>query len=228
MNVSVALAAYNGEKYISQQIDSILSQLSLDDELVISLDPSTDQTLNIIQSYNDPRIKVIKGPGKGLIKNFENAIVHTSKEIIFLSDQDDVWKENKIETVLKAFDDNTLLVVHDAIVVDESLKEIHSSFFSICHSKTGIVKNIIKNSYIGCCMAFRKELIEQIIPFPKSLPMHDQYIGLMAEKKGKSKFINEKLIYYRRHDTNASNNKHASILQMLVWRIQIIQAYIRG
>ena len=90
-SVSVALAAYNGEKYLHRQIQSILEQLKEDDELVISLDPSQDQSEELIRSFHDPRIKLLKGPGKGLIKNFENALLHTRNDVIFLSDQDDIW-----------------------------------------------------------------------------------------------------------------------------------------
>lgn len=227
MAISVAMAAYNGEMYIKEQLDSILCQLEKEDEIVISLDPSTDSTKKIIDGYNDSRIHCIPGLGKGLIKNFENAISHCKNDIIFLCDQDDIWMDNKVKTVKEAFDIDTLCVCHDCIMVHKVKEDVlYDSFFSTRNSKTGILKNMIFNSYLGCCMAFRKELVPFILPFPDKLPMHDQYIGLVAEKKGKSKFINDKLIYYRRHDNNSSEDVHSGIGQMIQWRMQIIKAYM--
>ena len=103
MTVSVALAAYNGEKYIKEQLSSILEQLSEDDEIVVSLDPSTDGTKEAILSLNDSRIKIVDGEGKGLIKNFENAIKNCKNDLIFLCDQDDIWLPDKVERVKREF-----------------------------------------------------------------------------------------------------------------------------
>ncbi len=228
MAISVAMAVYNGEKYLKEQLDSILNQLDKKDEIVISLDPSSDKSQSIIESYQDDRIRLLKGKGMGLIKNFENAISHCSNDIIFLSDQDDIWSKNKIEKVLSVFDESTMCVVHDAYVVSgDGKKIIEESFFRTRDSKTGLFKNIMKNSYIGCCMAFKKELIKDILPFPNDLPMHDQYIGLMAEKHGKVKFIPDRLIYYRRHENTSSQDTHSNLKQMLIWRLQICKALMK-
>lgn len=101
MKVSVAMATYNGEKYLEQQIDSILMQLGSDDELIISDDHSSDRTVAIIEKYinNDHRVKLFMNEESGVTSNFENAIKRTQNEIIFLSDQDDVWKPEKVSTV---------------------------------------------------------------------------------------------------------------------------------
>lgn len=228
MAVSVVMAACNGEKYIKEQLDSILCQLGSEDELIVSLDPSTDGTKDILAEYNNkyPQVKVIDGPGKGLIKNFENGLKHAMNEFIFLCDQDDVWKENKVKTVLSAFDANTLLVMHDAEVVDSDLNVIQNSYYVIRKSGCGVWKNIWKNSYVGCCMTIRKELLDYILPFPDRLPMHDQYIGLVAEMNSNVKFINDTLILYRRHSGNSSDMKHSSLVQMMKWRVEIIKAVV--
>ena len=89
--VSVAMASFNGEKYISTQIKTILENLTENDELVISDDGSTDGTRRIIEGFNDSRIRLLEGPKQGVKKNFENAIRNCSGKYIFLSDQDDVW-----------------------------------------------------------------------------------------------------------------------------------------
>ncbi|MDD7280535.1 glycosyltransferase [Floccifex sp.] len=221
-SISVAMACYNGEKYIEQQLCSILKQLSEKDEIIISLDPSNDATKEIIESFNDARIHIISGPGKGVIKNFENAIAHTSNEVIFLSDQDDVWLDGKVDLANLICDDCSL-VLHDAIIVDENLKEIEPSFFEYRKVKKGILNNIVRNSYIGCCMIFDSKLKQDILPFPV-IPMHDQYIGLIAEKQKKVKWISKPYLLYRRHDSNVSQMHSSSISQQLKWRFQICKA----
>lgn len=225
ISVSVAMAAYNGERYIKEQIESILSQLKASDELIVSLDPSTDRTEKILQEIGqrDARVHLIYGKGKGLIKNFENAIRHCKRDIIFLADQDDVWKADKVTSVLECFQNKkTMVVMHDAEIVDASMQCVCRSFMEKRGSRTGIFKNIIKNSYIGCCMAFRKEMKPYILPFPKRIPMHDQWIGLVGEMTGVNVMTRNVLISYRRHGDNVSAEHHSSIIQMLRWRVTLI------
>lgn len=230
MTVSVALAAYNGEKYIAGQLRSVLPQLSGDDEIVVSLDPSTDGTRQLIEALGDSRIRIVDGEGRGLVKNFENAIKNCRNDLIFLCDQDDIWLENKVQRVKGEFeaDEELLLVMHNARVTDGELNTLNESFFEVRGAKTGILKNIIKNSYMGCCMALRREALDYILPFPENLPMHDQWIGLMCEKHGRVKLINEPLILWRRHGDNSSKMQHEGVMQMIKWRLSIIKAYIKG
>ena len=233
MKLSVALAAYNGESFILEQLASILPQLGENDEVVISVDPCKDNTLNVVTALSelDGRLKVIEGEGKGLIKNFENAITHCTGDIIFLSDQDDKWAADKVETVLKHFFENGAdLVLHNCSLVDTFLNPIEGgeSFFALNGSKRGFAKNIIKNSYMGCCMAFRKEFVREFIPFPEGIPMHDQWIGLIAERCGAVIEFEEKpLLFYRRHGGNVSDTSHASLIQMIKWRLKVISC-LRG
>ncbi|MBQ5994247.1 MAG: glycosyltransferase family 2 protein [Clostridia bacterium] len=229
MTVSVALAAYNGEKYIEEQLRSVLPQLSEDDEIVVSVDPGNDGTYEKVKSLSlsDGRVKPIEGKGQGLIKNFENAVKHCGGDIIMLCDQDDVWLPDKVERVKEELSkDGVLLCMHDARVVDEALNVREESFFKLRGTGTGIVKNILKNTYMGCCMAFKSEAKRYILPFPDKLPMHDQWIGLVCERKGKVSLIDEPLILYRRHGDNASSDSHAGALQMLRWRLQMLRALL--
>jgi len=226
---SIVIATYNGEKYIKEQIDSILKNMNNDDELVISDDGSNDNTLKIISEYKDERIKVIKGPQKGVKQNFANAIENATGKYIFLSDQDDIWMENKIELVLKEFERNDVsVVIHDAEVIDENLKITIPSFFEYRNSGKGVIKNIYKNTYIGCCMAFKSDIKRYILPIPNNIEMHDQWIGIIAEAKGNgSLFIKEKLIQYRRHGNNVSQMKHYGIFKMIRNRIEFLISYLR-
>lgn len=221
-SISVAMACYNGEKYIYQQIESILKQLQENDEIVISIDPSQDKTKEIIESFCDARIHCIDGPGKGLIKNFENAILHTKNEIIFLSDQDDIWLDGKAD-LCSYLDGPNQVLLHDCMIVDEELNVLQPSFMDTHKSKKGLVYNLIRNSYIGCCMAFTSDLKEKILPFP-NIPMHDQYIGCIAEKYGQTKWIHKSYLLYRRHGNNASNLHSSSLHQQIQWRLQMIRA----
>lgn len=203
--VSVCLSVYNGERFLTEQIFSILSQLGPNDELIISDDGSTDKTIEIVNSISDNRITFIYNEGKhGVNGNFENALYHAKGDYIFLSDQDDVWLPNKVKDCITALSQSDL-VVHDCSVVDGNLRIIYPSYFKQFNSRKGYIKNIIRNTYIGACMAFRKDVLEYILPFPSNFPVyHDGWIGSMVELMGKVKFLDVPCILYRRHDSNMS------------------------
>ena len=228
IRASIAMATYNGEKYIKEQIDTILKNMNDNDEIIISDDGSKDDTINIIKEYikKDNRIKLINGPKQGVKQNFANAIKNANGEYIFLCDQDDLWENNKIEKLITLLKEN-VLVVHDAKIINQNENVIEESFFKFRNSGKGIIKNIYKNAYIGCCMAFRSELIKYILPIPNNIEMHDQWIGVIAELHGKVTFINDKLILYRRHEKNVSSFKHYPVSKMLNNRINFIIQLIK-
>lgn len=218
MKISVALAYYDGAEYIEEQLTSILSQLSDRDEVILSVDRAFDGSMDMLRGFEeqDKRIFITNGPSKGVVKNFEHAIKMCSGDIIFLSDQDDVWLPDKVKTVRKAFRDKEVMaVLHDAKIVDEHLNEVEPSFFKLRGSGTGFFKNLWKNSYIGCCMAFRREMTEYILPIPEDMYMHDYWIGATAECMGRVELIDEPLILYRRHSANVTDMKHGSLFFML-------------
>lgn len=227
MKISVAMAYYNGGTYIEEQMESILSQLGNQDEVIVSVDGASDGSEPILlnMAKKDCRIQVIKGPGKGVVKNFENAIRHCTGDIIYLSDQDDIWKPDKVKKVNAVFDNlEVKAILHDAEIIDENGKATGAeSLFALRKSKPGILKNLIKNSYVGCCMAFRKELIPVICPIPKEMYMHDYWIGTAAEYMGQVCFLKDKLIGYRRHSSNVTQMTHGSIGFMVKKRIDIIR-----
>lgn len=223
--ISVCMTTFNGERYVQRQIQSILSQLPSDAELIISDDGSADHTVSIIRSFYDPRIRLIHGPGKGVVANFEHVITAAQGDIIFLSDQDDVWHNDKVQRVLSCFSDlNCKLVLHDAVVTDAEGNTIFPSFFSYRKIAHGTVRNILKNSYTGCCMAFRASLKKQILPFPPGIEMHDWWIGLIAEQTHSSVFLNEPLIDYCRHGSNTTTLHHYPFSRMLHNRLVFIKA----
>lgn len=227
--VSVVMAVRNGEKYLRQQIESILCQLGEPDELVISLDPSIDMSGVIIAGFtgSDSRIRVVEGPGRGAIYNFENALKHANGEIIFLSDQDDVWEADKLSACLAELSKkDTLAVVHNAIVAGEDISASKCMFFENGFYP-GVFKNIVRNRYIGCCMAFKKELLRAALPFPKNLPMHDQWLGIIAKKFGNVAYIDTPLIRYRRHQDTLTGRKKAGFFTRIRWRINIAADYMK-
>ena len=204
--VSVCIATYNGARYIREQIDSILFQLGDDDEIIISDDGSTDSTIEILNSFGDPRIKVIRNEGMhGVNANFENAILNASGDYIFLSDQDDVWLEGKVKRCMDGLCEADL-VLHDAMIADKDLTSQNKTLFSELKIMKGFGANFIRNRFTGCCMAFRREILQYILPFPKKVSFyHDSWTGLLVLLRGTVVIIDEPLIMFRRHISNSSS-----------------------
>ena len=231
--IAIAMATYNGNKYLVDQMDSILENMKPQDELWISDDGSTDGTWELLEHYEaaDGRIHLLKGPGKGIKQNIACAIAACQGDYIFLTDQDDIWAMNKRQQVMETFlATGATLVVHDARVVKEDGKTtMYPSFFEYRNCGAGVWKNIWKNTYIGCCMAFCSELKSQILPIPDNIEMHDQWIGILNEKcLGKSVFIKEPLLNYRRHEDNTSSFSHYGWKKMLRNRLVLIhQLHLR-
>lgn len=219
------MATYNGEPYIADQLKSILEQLRAGDELIVSDDGSTDSTLQICKNYAKmyPAVDFVltAGPRMGVVRNFENALQKSSGEYIFLADQDDIWLSNKLEKCLLALQEYDL-VVTNCRVVNKDLTILSNDFFAVRKSSPGFLKNIFKNGYLGCCMAFNRSVLNASLPFPRSIAMHDWWIGLIGEiSRMRIYFIREPQLLYRRHGNNTSNTAEKSsttTLQKIKWR----------
>lgn len=227
--ISVCMASYNGENYIQEQLISILNQLSSNDEVIISDDSSTDQTIAKIKLLNDDRIILLENNTfHSPTYNFENALKHASGDFIFLSDQDDVWLDGKITKSLSALD-HFDLVVSDCKVVDKKLNIIKESFVGEKTRQKGFIRNLYSNPYMGCCMAFKKEVLRYVLPIPNGIILHDIWIGLSVELHGKIHFVDDKLILFRRHGSNASQSGEVSrrpLYSKLSYRLVIMWALI--
>lgn len=223
------MATYNGAKFVCRQLDSVLKQLSADDEVIVVDDGSKDNTVQLIRETYEDRVQVyVNERNIGVIHSFEKAISLAKGDILFLCDQDDLWEDDKVETVLKTFrKEDAILVVHDAYVVDGNLETINPSWNNFNHNNInqGIFGNILKNAYTGAFMAFKKELKEDILPFPASIEMHDQWIALvcMLEKK-KITFIDKPLVKYVRHGGNVTGMKRRSLSEQLKGRMRTLSA----
>ena len=232
--ISVCMATYNGGKFIREQLESILSQLpSGHSEIVIADDGSTDDTLAVVNSLGDSRIRVLNAEKHlGVIYNYERALQASKGDIVFLADQDDIWLPGKVDKVLAALNDADL-VTHDAWMLRPSDSQDSSwartgKLSDIRAYKSGVVANWWKNTFTGCCMAFHRNILDKALPFPKNLPMHDQWLGLVAEKNFKVKSIDEPLVEYRQHSTNATHigNSPAGVFQKIKWRLDLLKAII--
>ncbi|MGN0171307.1 MAG: glycosyltransferase family 2 protein [Acutalibacteraceae bacterium] len=230
MTVSVVMATYNGLPYLEEQLASVLPQLQEGDELLISDDGSSDGTRERLCALEneDGRVRVLDGPGCGVMENFGYALSKCRGDWIFLCDQDDIWHADKRRAVLAAAEESdALLVMHDARIVDGSGTVISPSFFQTRGSAPGLLKNLRKNSYIGCCMAFSRRLLPYILPFPDGIPMHDQWIGLQAQRHGKVTLLPTPLLDYRRHGGNATGDSHRSVSRMLRDRAGMAAALLK-
>lgn len=225
--ISVCLPVFNGEKFLREQVLGILSQLSQTDELILSDDCSSDGSLAVLNEINDPRISVLTNLQRlGPVGNLERALKLSKGDFIFLSDQDDLWMPNKISSCLSALGACDL-IMHDAYIIDEAGHQILPSFFAKRGVARGFWRNLLRNSYTGCCMAFRRPVLEAALPFPSNIPMHDQWIGLVAERSFRVAFLAEPLIGYRQHGRNATHTVHGSsnsIWTRLNWRISLLRA----
>ena len=161
---SICMATYNGAKYIKEQLDSIIPQLRDDDELIVSDDASKDDTLKIVESYNDPRIKIFHNENHGVAHNFENAMRQASGDIIYFADQDDVWLPGKLDKMEKFLKDGG----YDTILCNCSLVDANLNVIKERHydekwpMKKSLLRNIINNCWLGACMCFTKQVKEEI------------------------------------------------------------------
>ncbi len=221
VKVSVLIAAYNGGTYIAKQLSSVVSQLGADDEVIISDDKPDGDTYAAVEPFlSDARIRYIHGPAKGVDANKEFLLRECTGDVAFLCDQDDVWLDGKVERVMSAIKGGACCVLHNAYITDENLEKSGKTLFEDRGAKTGVMHNIIRNCYTGACMALTRQAFTAALPFPKNLPMHDQWLGLVSEKVGRVELIDEPLLLYRRNPGSMTGGK-TSLMQKITWRINI-------
>lgn len=216
MTTSVAMCTYNGEKYLREQLETIINQTIKIDEIIICDDISTDNTISIIKEYQEKYPNLIKlfinENNLRSVKNFEKAISLCENELIFLSDQDDLWKENKVEIILNYYENNKEInaictnynVMDENSIVDEykfTLCDVINDIKTETNYFNPIEILIFSSNFAtGCTMAFKKSLVEKIIPIPIIKDYHhDEWIALLSSLENKFDFLNEKLINYRIH-----------------------------
>lgn len=221
--IDVLLATYNGEKYLREQIDSILNQTYSNIRLVISDDCSKDNTREIIKEYEEKDDRVISyfhEKNLGYVKNFEFLLTKVENDIYMLSDQDDVWLPTKIEhTYNKMVETNADLVFTDLEVVDENLKMMYPSFNDymklsrkIKKYKTDYRLQYLYNCVTGCTLMSKKKFLDMILPIPtqSKYAIHDTWIATAIANNGKVEYLDEKTILYRQHGNNQVGTEKVS------------------
>lgn len=230
--VDVLLASYNGERYIGEQIQSIIDQTYMDWRLLISDDCSNDQSLQIAEEMEklDPRVStVLKGIKKGSAKdNFWMLLQNTNSKYVMFCDQDDVWSQTKIEVTLNKMQEMELkygvstpiLVFGDMQVVDEKLEVISNSFEKYSNynpTKTSAQSIVAMNIAAGCTMMANRRLVTlcKMAQDTSKIIMHDWWVILVASVFGKIGYVDDQLSLYRQHGSNEVGAKKFSIFSKL-------------
>ncbi len=214
MTISIAMATYNGERFLPTQLDSIATQTRLPDELVISDDGSSDSTIEIVEkfaAYAPFKVTLLKNLDRlGSIKNFERALTQCSGEIIALSDQDDLWLPEKLETQGGFLESNPDLggAFSDAYLMNDQSTRTGETLWATnnfdsadqeeLHSGNTFARGITGKKTLGCTLMFKSYLLEKIVPIP-SIWEHDSWIAWMIAIYSRLDIIPEKLIQYRIH-----------------------------
>jgi glycosyltransferase involved in cell wall biosynthesis len=226
--VSVVMAAYNGERFIRSQLESIIACLSPGDELIVVDDASEDRTLQILGECEWPGLILLRNrPNQGVRRSFERGLRQARGEVIFLSDQDDLWVPGKRDAFIAEFEADPLctVVISDAAIIDAEGREIAPSFMQTRGGFRGeIAANLIRNRYMGCAMAVRASMLRYGLPIPACAPMHDGYLGLVGALTGTVRYLDMTYLLHRRHGRNASPSSRAGWLQVVSWRLGLLRA----
>lgn len=241
--IDILLSTFQSEKYLEEQIDSILNQRFSNWKLIVRDDGSSDKTISIIEHYiqlHPERIHFLleKKNNIGVIKSFETLLKKSQSNYIMFCDHDDVWLPNKIDITLQEMNElekeypNLPLLVHtDLTVVDELKNELYASYWNLSKINPYLLSKFnylgICNSVTGCTMMINKKAKEICLPFPDSVRMHDSWMALCVAKKGKIGFVNDSTILYRQHQTNQIGAKdEKKLLAYIHAKIQNIKQTI--
>jgi glycosyltransferase involved in cell wall biosynthesis len=221
MKISIAMATYNGEKYLQEQLDSFVNQTRLPDELVVCDDGSNDETISILTTFQKSvpfTVRIYENPQNlGYAKNFEKAVSLCKGDIIFLSDQDDFWFDHKIDVMAQALANNqdALVGINDTEIVDERLNPT-----GLLKSRQVLNLGLSINSFItGCCTVFKAEIKDLVIPVPAEYFVHDTWLHRLAILLDSRVFVDRPLQYYRRYSNNTtdwigSSTKKVNVLDL--------------
>ena len=225
--IVILLSTYNGEKYIKQQLDSLHSQTYKKFKIIVRDDKSTDNTLEILKSFD---IKLVDsnqnlGAKKSFASLLEYAVQNSNAKYFIFCDQDDIWEKDKIEKTLKKMEEmenefcNMPLLVHtDLKVVDEKLNTLSPSMWkyqNINPSSNSLNKLLIQNTITGCTMIINRKLARKCLNIASKAIMHDWWIGLVASTFGKIGYLDYSSIMYRQHGKNDTGTQKYSFKYIL-------------
>jgi glycosyltransferase involved in cell wall biosynthesis len=228
--ISVCMATYNGQQYIAEQLQSILRQLRSDDEVIVCDDSSADATVAVVEVLNDPRVKLLRFDNNvGHVLNFERSLQVANGDFVFLADQDDIWREDKVDSVLRIFSEN-----NSAVMVHHSLSTIDSEGLilqAVLNRQVEgepsrfrfLMRQIARCNVYGCGLAFRRELMDVVMPFPSYLRAHDHWIAIAAAARGGVYLSSKTLVHYRQHTNNLTAKKKRPYLAQFRTRLQALR-----
>lgn len=228
--ISVCMAVYNGEEYVAAQLRSILTQLGGEDEVVVVDDASTDATCSCVRALGDSRVRLIEhAHNLGIVPTFEHALRGAARQFIFLSDQDDLWVPDKVETIMREFaaSPGVTLVASDAALIDANGVRVSDSYFrAFGKFSPDLWANFLRNRYMGCTMAFRATILPVILPLPRRFRvLHDVWIGARnALSHGQAVYIDRPLVLYRRHGATATGRRTLSFAEKFWVRFSLLLA----
>jgi glycosyltransferase involved in cell wall biosynthesis len=204
-NISIAIATYNGAKYIETQIDSILNQTLKPYEIIITDDSSTDNTVELLKRFQSKHdfIKLfVNDSNKGVTKTFENSVKNCTGDYIALSDQDDIWMPHKLDVLVTNLKEEDA-VYGNSLLVDQNGKSLGVDFKTILIMRSLYIGSplLLSNCVPGHAILMKKNFAKMILPFPEVV-MFDKWIGFSAAAGSGLKFVDEILVHYRQHDTN--------------------------
>lgn len=224
------MAIYNGRRFLPVQIASVLAQLEPEDELVVIDDASSDDSIAWLVSLNDPRLQLHSNSSNlGVLGSFERGLSLARQPIVFLCDQDDVWLPGKRAAFVAAFesDPRTLVVVSDAELIDANGVVTAPSFMATRGGfRSSVWSTLVRNRYLGCAMALRREVLHVALPIPRSVPMHDMWLGAIGSLLGRVHYISIPMMQYRRHGSNVSPAYSQGWSRMLRWRLALLVALV--
>lgn len=210
---TVCIATYNGSRFLKEQVDSILAQLGQDDELIVVDDASMDDTVQMLEKFDDPRIRIFKNQQNiGVCGTFERAISLAEGDVIFLSDQDDIWLPNRLDIMrVELMKQNADMLVSNYSLVDEKGAIIDGQLvppLQANHSRKRI-RNLFgilagRRNYYGCAMCFTSLFAKRASPFPKHANYHDLWFAIFANVNSRLVHFEEKTLHHRIHGSNVT------------------------
>lgn len=226
--VSVCMAAYNGETFIVPQIESILKQLAPTDEIVVVDDHSSDETVSAVRSISDPRVQLFESEvNRGYVKAFEAALSKARGAFIFLSDQDDIWPEGRLQRMLVS------LQTHELVVGNCQHFGGCPGYFQRLRLRSKDSTHSLRNTlgilvgyrlHWGSAMGFRSSLLPVMLPFPRHLTeSHDQWIALVGNAVHSVEYLDSDVLLHRLHDDNVTPKRARALRKIIAARLQFAE-----
>lgn len=230
IRASVCMAVYNGAAHVTEQLDSIVAQLGPDDEVIVVDDASTDSSLDIIEDFEDDRIRLVRSAvNRGYVRTFEAALTASRGRYIFLSDQDDVWLPGRLEAMIGAMSTSSVVASNFSFFGQQprSIESLRLRAVDSSRKWTNLLLLWVGvRPYYGCAMAFRRDIAPLILPFPRFLyETHDQWIALVGNLAGEMRHIEQDTLSRRLHDTNTTPKKARSPFLIVRSRLMLARAF---